>query len=231
MIAALVNKIYNIDTIKFMKEELPNESVDLIIADPPYKIEAGGGQGGMRSGIFHRNKGGRQLFNYLTADTYMDEFKRIIKPSGHLYIYSNDKNLLDILHNAEKSGLKLMNVVVLNKGNKVAFGWFMKQVEFIVMFRNTKGNAKSVNNQSISNLIDVKFPKGKNRKHPSEKSVELAELLITQSSNDGETVFIPFAGSGSDIIACIKQKRNWIATELDNTYIEDIIKPRIEECS
>lgn len=209
-------------------KQLPNEYIDLIIADPPYKIEAGGGAGKMRSGIFYRNKEERKLFDYLQADQYMSEFKRILKPSAHLYVYSNDKNLLDILYNADKCGLKLMNVIVLNKGNKVIFGWYMKQIEFVLLFRNSIGKAKQVNNNSISNLIDVKFPKGKKRKHPSEKSVEIADILITQSSNENDFVYIPFAGSGSEIESCIKNNRNWLATETKSKYIDEIITPRIK---
>ena len=42
-------------------------------------------------------------------------------------------------------------------------------------------------------------------------------------------VYIPFAGSGSEIISCINNNRNYIATELNNDYIEEIIKPRIDK--
>lgn len=220
-----INKVYNKSCIDFMENDLAPSSIDLLIADPPYKVEAGNGGGGLK-GIFIGNEK-REFFDYLTAGEYMHLFKKVLKPSAHVYVYSNDKNLLDILHHANKEGLKLMNVIVLNKGHKVAFGWFMKQVEFLLLFRNTEGKAKQVNNMSLSNLIDVEFPRGKQRKHPSEKSVEVAELVINQSSQEGELVYIPFAGSGSEIVACIKNKRNWIATESVEKYVNEIILPRI----
>lgn len=220
-----VEKVYNKSCLEFMDDNIKENSIDLIIADPPYKVEAGNGGGGLQ-GIFLGNTK-REFFNYLTASDYMSKFKKILKPSAHVYVYSNDKNLLDILHQANKAKLKLMNVIVLNKGNKVAFGWFMKQIEFLLLFRNTEGKAKQVNNMSMSNLINVNFPKGKQRKHPSEKSVEIAEIIINQSSNVGELVYIPFAGSGSEIEACIKNNRKWVATELDEKYITEIIMPRI----
>ncbi|MEH7246523.1 DNA methyltransferase [Neobacillus niacini] len=218
-----LNEIYNMDCLEGMKE-LPDSVCSLIIADPPYKIEGGGGAGKMRSGIFHRNKGGRQLFSYLKAEQYMGEFKRLLKPSGHVYVYSNDKNLLDILYNAEKSGLKLMNVLVVNKGNKVIYGWYMKQIEFICLFRNTEGHAKQVNNNSISNLIDVKFPRGKNRTHPSEKGEDITEIMVNQSSIEGETILIPFAGSGVECLIVKRLNRNFISYELDKDFYELAIK-------
>ena len=52
--------------------------------------------------------------------------------------------------------------------------------------------------------------------------------MIKASSNEGDLVYIPFAGSGSEIESCIKNNRNWIATELNEEYINEIILPRIQ---
>ena len=73
---------------------------------------------------------------------------------------------------------------------------------------------------------DIDFYKEK-RKHTTQKPLDLSERLILASSNEGDLVFIPFAGSGSEIEACVKNKRNWIATELNREYIDEIILPRI----
>ena len=50
--------------------------------------------------------------------------------------------------------------------------------------------------------------------------------VIQSSSNENDVVYIPFAGSGSEIVSCINNKRNWIATEINKEYIDDIINPR-----
>ena len=54
------------------------------------------------------------------------------------------------------------------------------------------------------------------------------DRIINALSNENDLVYIPFAGSGSEIVSCIKNNRYYIATELNNDYIEEIIKPRIE---
>ena len=41
-------------------------------------------------------------------------------------------------------------------------------------------------------------------------------------------MYIPFAGSGSEIVSCINNNRNYLATELNKSYIKEIIIPRIE---
>lgn len=65
--------------------------------------------------------------------------------------------------------------------------------------------------------------------HKTQKPCDITDRIIKSSSNEGQIVFIPFAGSGSEIIGCIKNKRNWIATEINKEYIEKMIKPRINK--
>ena len=63
---------------------------------------------------------------------------------------------------------------------------------------------------------------------PTVKAQGLCDRIIKSSSKEGDLVYIPFAGSGSEIVSCINNNRNYIATELNNDYIEEIIKPRIK---
>jgi len=67
----------------------------------------------------------------------------------------------------------------------------------------------------------------KNRMHPSEKPLKLSERLVSSFSRENDLVYIPFAGSGSEIVACKNLNRNWIATEINKQYIEEIIIKRI----
>jgi DNA modification methylase len=68
----------------------------------------------------------------------------------------------------------------------------------------------------------------KGRKHPSEKPVQLADRYINIFSNENDLVYIPFAGSGSEIESCINNQRNYIASELNVNYYNEIIVPRIQ---
>lgn len=65
------------------------------------------------------------------------------------------------------------------------------------------------------------------RLHKTQKPLKLSERIINTSSNPNDLVYIPFAGSGSEIESCIKNDRNWIATEINKEYIDNIILPRI----
>lgn len=67
--------------------------------------------------------------------------------------------------------------------------------------------------------------------HKTQKPQDITDRIIKASSNEGDLVYIPFAGSGSEIVSCIKNNRNYIATELNNDYIENIINKRMEKLS
>ena len=53
--------------------------------------------------------------------------------------------------------------------------------------------------------------------------------MILASSHAGDLVVIPFAGSGSEIVQCIKKERTFIAAEVNERYVQEIIVPRIEK--
>ena len=64
--------------------------------------------------------------------------------------------------------------------------------------------------------------------HSTQKPQQICDRLIKASSDEGDLVYIPFAGSGSEIVSCINNNRKWIATEINEEYI-NVIKNRIEE--
>jgi site-specific DNA-methyltransferase (adenine-specific) len=64
--------------------------------------------------------------------------------------------------------------------------------------------------------------------HPTQKPVDLIRYLIKTFSNPGETVFDGFAGSGTGVIACIQEAREYVAFELDKEYYDNAVK-RIEQ--
>jgi len=58
--------------------------------------------------------------------------------------------------------------------------------------------------------------------HSTRKPIALSERIIKASSNENDLVYIPFAGSGSEIQGCIKNNRKWIATEINEVYCNNI---------
>ena len=80
-----------------------------------------------------------------------------------------------------------------------------------------------INEVTVGNLIHTERVN-----HPTQKPLKACYRIIETSSNENDNVLIPFAGSGSEIVACVELKRNWTAFEIEDSYIE-IINKRLDE--
>ena len=226
----VVNKIHNKDVLELMKT-MSDESIDLIVTDPPYKVTARGNAG--NSGGMMQDKLSMQgkIFkhNDIKPSEYIPEFYRLLKDGSHCYIMTNHVNLHEMLNVAKESGFHFIKSLVWNKGNKIMGQYYMSQFEYILFFR--KGRGKKINKCGTADILEIpnKKTKGEDGKniHDTEKPVELMKVLIENSSNIDEVVFEPFMGVGSTIMACIELDRKYIGCEIDEKYY-NIAKNRIE---
>ena len=128
----------------------------------------------------------------------------------------------------EESGFKIKNIIIWVKNNWTAgdlAAQFGQQYEMILLLN--KGR-KEFNGKRISDVWFFNRVVGKNQLHQNQKPVELIEQCIIKHSNEGDTVFDPFMGSGTTGIACKNTKRNFIGVELDKKYF-DIAEKRMRE--
>ena len=220
------------DCLEILKE-IPDNSIDLIVTDPPYKVTArgsAGNSGGMLQKKINR-KGKVFEFNDISCKKYAPEFFRVLKDGTHCYIMTNHTNLIEMLNVFTNVGFKFVKCLIWNKGNKIMGQFYMNQFEYIMFFR--KGKAKKINNCGTSDILNIPNKKtkidGKNL-HDTEKPIELNRILVENSTNENDIVLDPFMGIGSCGIACKKLNRNFIGIELDEKYF-NIAKERIEKIS
>lgn len=234
------NQVYEADCVDILKR-LHSESVDLIIADPPY---------------YHMR--GEFDFIFQSVQEYLDwcsvwaaECCRILKPTGVFYCWGSsqmiDKLSVRVLDNLD--WIK-RNLIVWNYGtgrpgkaiyrNEAEFLWYyskpfheIRHDEIRIPYHAgwEKDKRKNPKGKSCGNVWEYPriMPNYKeSTRHPTQKPEKLAERIILASSMPEDLVFIPFAGSGSEIVQCMKHGRNFIATEINTSYVRDIIQPRIE---
>lgn len=214
-------KLINDDAITVMSK-IPNESVDLIVTDPPYKVTARGNAG--NSGGMLKKKISMQgkvfEYNNIKPIEYIPEFYRILKDGSHCYIMTNHINLYEILTVAKESGFHFIKSLIWNKGNKIMGQAYMSQFEYILFFR--KGKFKKINHCGTADILDVPNKKTKdengNNIHDTEKPVELMKILIENSTQEDELVVDPFVGVGAVALACIELNRSCIGIEIDKNY-------------
>lgn len=216
------------DCLELLKE-IPDESVDLVATDCPYHIVSGGCTNkGKESGIFQKenaSSGKLFAFNDIEFSEWLPEVFRVLKAGTHCYIFCNGRNLANLQRAAEEAGFAFQNVLVWDKGNVTPNRYYMNACEFILLLK--KGKARTINNAGCSNLLRVKNKVGK-KFHPTEKPVELMQILVENSSCCGDLVLDPFMGAGATGLACLDAGRRFIGMELDKSYFDTAAK-RIED--
>ena len=223
-------KLLQGDCLELMKD-IPDESIDLIVTDPPYKVLSRGNAG--NTGGMLRKKinmsGNVFTYNDIDCDEYAPEFYRVLKDGSHCYVMTNHINLIHMLNTFTNYGFHFIKSLIWDKGNKIMGQFYMSQFEYILFFR--KGRGVKINNCGTSDILSIPNIKTKDKNgnniHDTEKPVDLMRILIDNSSKEGETVLDPFMGVGGAGAACKKLNRNFIGMELDENYFK-IAEERIE---
>lgn len=226
-------KIYNQD-YKILVKNLKKDKikVDAIITDPPYNVS--------RDYQLGFSNMGRSGMDYGEWDYDFDQKKWIrevsdlIKPGGTIIIFNDWKNLGDISKQLEKCEFTVKDIIRWEKRNPMPRNVerrYVNDCEFAVW--GVKNGAKWTFNkpEEVGYLKPVIItgivPGGKKRLHPTQKHIEVMEQLIKIHTNEGDTILDPFLGSGTTAVACEKNNRNIIGSEIDQKYY-DITMRRLE---
>ena len=208
-----------------MIKDIPSESVDLILTDPPYNLSpysTGNIKLPWRKEINNDLADwDKKAFNPID---WVYEFKRILKYSGNIFAFTS-YNLLGKWHEAFDSEFDTFQFMVWHKTNpipKVRRAGFLNSCELIVCMWN-KGHTWNFSNQKeMHNFIETPICMGservKNPVHPTQKPLKVLEFIIRIASNRNDVVFDPFMGVGSTGVAALLNGRNFIGIEIDEYY-------------
>jgi site-specific DNA-methyltransferase (adenine-specific) len=225
------NIIYNKDCIEGMKE-LPDESVDCIITDPPYGCNA----------TMKGNYNDDEDFIKTQLPIWFNQFKRVLKSNCYTFIYVPSLYLENWLIESKKH-FKLLNILsvenmkvgrqykdrfrnncqlilVLSKGKPKGFN----QVDWILTSDSWFKDKRNPNPKRYTSTYPSYIPNyykatvEKNHGHNDEKNHLLIEKFIEIVTNNGEIVLDPFIGSGTIAVACINTNRQFIGYEIDPQY-------------
>jgi len=214
-----------------LMNDILDDSIDLIVTDPPYKMTSRG-PNGLRGGMYSKGivRSGK-VFNYndILPREYAKDFYRVLKDGGHCYVMTNHINLIDMLNSFTAVGFHFVKSLIWDKCFKIMGRFYMNQFEYILFFR--KGVGIQINNCNTPDILSVPHDKLKqddgSNYHDTAKPVKLMKILVENSSKEGEVVLDPFMGIGTTGIACKKLNRDFIGFEIDEYYF-NIAKERIE---
>lgn len=222
-----LNKIYNMDCLKGMRE-MPDNCVDLVVTDPPYVIETSG------AGIYKQTdkqyvKELNDMKNGFSTEV-LDELCRIMKKIN-IYFFCSQKQIIPLLDYFVKGKKCNWNLLTWHKVNPVpACGnKYLTDTEFILFFREKGVKIYGTFNTKFTYYVTPLNQTDKKKYgHPTIKPINIVNNLIVNSSLENGIVFDPFLGSGTTAVAAIECGRNFIGYELNPDYYE-ICNKRIEE--
>lgn len=222
-----LNKIYNMDCLEGMKL-IPNNTIDLVVTDPPYLIETSG------AGIY--KQADKQYVKELNdmkdgfSTQVLDELCRIMKKIN-IYFFCSQKQIIPLLDYFVKGKKCNWNLLTWHKTNPVpACGnKYLTDTEFILFFRERGVRVYGEFNTKFTYYVTPLNQKDKKSYgHPTIKPINIVKNLIVNSSLENGLVFDPFMGSGTTAVAAIECGRNYLGYELNPDYY-GICNKRIEE--
>ena len=238
------NKIYKGDCIKLF-EKLKANSVDLIIADPPYNL-------GKDFGKHSKNWDDvDKWFDW--SKTWLKECKRVLKDDGSIFIFGIHKYIcyiqcflyeLELLYGRQiiwqyENGWSKYNKAPASTYEPVL--WFVKtkQYKYNEMREPYKSVERLKHKITKNGKVWTPNPKGKiagdiwniptlagrrfaNEKvdHPTQKPLALCNKIVKHFSYEEDLVFTPFAGSGTECLSAKINNRNYIGFETNPAYIK-----------
>lgn len=205
--------------------KLKDNSVDLILTDPPYNIA--------QYSTGNIELPGRSTLNNniekwdekpIEPINLVKDFKRILKPKGNIFVFTT-YNLIGKWHEAFDEEFDTFQFMVWHKTNptpKIYKNGFLNSCELIVCMWN-KGHKWNFSNQKeMHNFIETPICMGNERlkhpKHPTQKPLKVLEHIIRITTNEGDTVLDPFMGVASTGIAAKNLNRKFIGIELEKKY-------------
>jgi len=222
-----LDRVHRVDAIEGLKN-VPDDSVDLLLTDPPYAI-ASKDRTTIRRGkpmSTLRAWGGWDVFHPFDYDLLIlqliTQAYRVLKPGGALYLFTSRENNGYFVRRALGRGFVYRNHLVMIKTSPLPSlsrsNW---RSAFEICMYLTKGKPRVFNFLSQKELVNAfSYPiRHRSTDHPTEKPLALFERIVRVSSNEGDLVVDPFMGSGTTAVAAKRHGRRFLGFELNPEYV------------
>lgn len=222
----MINTIKCGDCLELIKQ-LPDNTVDLVITDPPYLLSKaeGGGKLGSKNRKYHSEL---QKFSQYKSDSehqygfdtsILDELCRVLKKIN-IYIWCSSSQIKYLLDYFDGYSFEILTWHKTNPA-PTCNNKYLPDTEYLLFFRESSvkvyGEYKTKKKYYVSPVNKT----DKNKyKHPTVKPLDIIENLVINSSEEGDVILDPFIGSGTTAIACMKHNRNYIGYEINPEYVE-----------
>jgi len=230
-------KIYQGDCLEVLAA-IPESSVDLIFADPPYFLSNGGitcHAGKMVSvhkGDWDKSRGPDANHEFNTA--WLAACQRVLKPNGSIWVSGTAHVIHSVGFAMQQLGFKLLNDISWVKPNpppNLSCRYFTHATETIIWaaknaksrhtfnYKLMKETNRGKQMKSVWEIYPPEAWEKKFGKHPTQKPVALLERILLASSHEGDLVLDPFSGSGTTLLAAFRLRRHALGCELSADFL------------
>jgi len=193
-------------------QSLPADSVDLVITDPAYESLEKHRAIGTTTRLKHSKSSSNDWFTIFPNARFGELFRevyRVLRPDTHFYLLCDAETMFVAKPEAEQAGFRFWKPLVWDKCT-IGMGYhYRARYEFILFFEKGK---RKLNDLGVPDVLTIPRIRGG---YPAEKPPEVAEILITQSSQPGDVVCDPFMGSGSVGVAALRTQRRFLGNDLN----------------
>ncbi len=220
-------------------EQLPDNSIDAIFADPPYFLSNGGisVQSGKQVCVDKGewDKGGTPEYIYEFNRRWLSLCRPKLKENGTIWISGTHHNIHVVMRCLQELGYKVLNTITWQKTDpppNLSCKYFNFSTELIIWARKHEKKTHKFNYETMKQLnggtqmTDVwRIPavgrwEKEQGKHPTQKTLRLLYRIILASTNKGDTILDPFSGSGTTGIAAKLLGRKYIGIEQEKSFID-----------
>ena len=246
---AWLNSIIKGDCVAAL-EKLPENSVDVIFADPPYNLQL--------DGDLHRPDQSKvdavddhwdQFSTFEAYDAFTRAWlmaaRRVLKPEGTIWVIGSYHNIFRVGTTLQDMGFWILNDIVWRKSNPMPNfrgRRFTNAHETMIWASPTQGakgytfnyDAMKMANDEVQMRSDWLFPicnggerlKDENgdKVHPTQKPEALLHRVIMSSSKPGDVILDPFFGSGTTGAVAKRLGRNFVGIDREDKYINAAIE-------
>lgn len=229
-------------------KELPEKSVDMAFADPPYFLSNGGIS--CRAGkVVSVDKADWDKSNGFENDfeftlNWIKECRRILKDNGTIWISGTMHNIYQVGFALQKLNFKLLNEISWFKPNappNLSCKYFTHSHETLIWARKNEKIPHYFNYEETRSWNDALSHSGTQMrsvwtipltplsekthgKHPTQKPIELLKRIILSSTNENAIILDPFNGSGTTGVVAKNLGRRYIGIEKDEEFLKLTIK-------
>ena len=226
-------------------KEIEDNSIDTIFADPPYFLSNGGisVQSGKQVCVDKGDwdKGGTPEYIYEFNHQWLALCRTKLKDNGTIWISGTHHNIPVVMRCLQELGYKVLNTITWQKSDpppNLSCKYFNFSTELIIWTRKSEKKTHKFNYETMKQLnggtqmTDVwRIPavsswEKASGKHPTQKPMLLLYRIILASTNEGDTILDPFAGSSTTGIAANLLGRKYIGIERETEFVQLSLRRR-----